>query len=124
MGGDDRRPGFFFRWTRRLLVALGVLTVLVFGITSSGLYGWFNVTPEDRVRIEYGNIWWRHVQGGTARQDTGVDAGASKIRWRFERKHLGDGRTWTYIPLWMPALFFFGTATAMTFWRWRHVNAA
>ena len=124
MATDDRRPGFVFRWTRRLLILLAVVVLAAWVVSVSGLYFWFNVTPEDRVRVEYGRAVWRHVPGGTARSDAGVDGGASRIEWGYERRSGDSGRHKTRIPLWMPFFALLFLVLGMTFWRWRRVNAA
>ena len=107
------RPGPVFRLARCLLVVLALLTALVWLVTTQGLYVWFNVGAEDRIRIEYGRVVWRHVEGGTVRTTAGVDGGAKRALWTFERSG-GATRSTTRIPLWMPFALFAGGALGMT----------
>ena len=113
MADSRQRAGPLFRWTRRLLILLAGLTLFTWVITTTGLYFWFNVGAENRLRFEYGRIVWRHVDGGTARSSAGVDGGANKALWSYERADYGSHQI-TRIPLWMPFLLFVGGAFALT----------
>ena len=113
MAACDPHGGALFRWTRRLLILLAGLALVSWLVTTSGLYFWFNIGAEDRFRFEYGRIVWRHVDGGTTKTYAGVDGGASKALWSFERIDYGS-RQITHIPLWMPFLLFAGAALGLT----------
>ncbi len=120
-GGEPcaERPGLLFRWSRRLLVGLALLTLVIWSVTTNGLYFWFNIGSENRLRFEYGRVVWRHVEGGTARSYAGVDGGASLALWSFEH-HAADGRFIHRIPLWAPFAGLVGAALCMTcLRRWR-----
>lgn len=96
---------------------MAVLMAASFFLTTNGLYFWFNLGEENRLRFEYGRIVWRHVDGGTARTTAGVDGGASRVDHDYERKVIDPSRSITRIPLWIPFLAFVGGAVAMTFVR-------
>jgi len=113
MADHRQQAGPLFRWTRRLLILLAGLTLLSWVLTTTGLYFWFNVGAENRLRFEYGRIVWRHVDGGTTRTSAGVDGGASKALWSYESADHGS-RQITCVPLWMPFLIFAGGALGMT----------
>ena len=120
------RPGPAFRWSRSALGLLALCTAVIWLITTNGLYFWFNVGSENRLRFEYGRLNWRHVDGGTSRTYAGLDAGASKAEWAFESR-AGEGRRMTKIPLWAPFLILAGLVVGMTYgrrWRLRARNGA
>lgn len=110
---DHPRPGLLYRSTRALLWSFVAAFALAYLVTSTGLYFWFNLGSENRLRVEYGRIWWRHVEGGTARQSAGMNGGGSRIELDYEFKERA-GRWDARIPLWMPLLLLFSLLILMS----------
>ena len=97
------KPGWVYRGTQITLGLLLAWTVLSWIVTTNGLYYWFTLTDDDKVRVEYGRIRWTHNEGaGTHGTSAGLGGGGNRIEWSLETSDFGSGFR-LRIPLWMPA---------------------